>query len=71
MNYQDYLAWSILAVFYLIGVIPVVGSWVTGFGSIYKDDWKVGAIMHLVLGGFAVVVLGVLWAFIRVFGEVA
>ena len=69
MNYQDYLAWSILAVFYLVAGVPFAGSLVTSTFSTYKEDWNIGACIHIVLAGVAIVALSIIWAFARVYGE--
>lgn len=69
MEMYDYLAWVILGVFYIFVGVPCVGSCATGHFSHYKEDWKAGAMIHLVLGVFTLILFGVLWAFIRVTGS--
>tara|TARA_R110000824_G_scaffold396367_1_gene597770 strand:+ start:489 stop:695 length:207 start_codon:yes stop_codon:yes gene_type:complete len=66
MNYQDYLAWSILFVFYLAAVVPFVGSWVGDEFSYYKEDWSIGIVIHGVLCCFAAMLFVVVWAFAKV-----
>jgi len=66
---KDVLAYAILAVFYVVCIIPFIGSLLTQeHGSEYSDDWKIGAIIHGVLIVFVVVMGSILWAFIRVAG---
>lgn len=61
---MNYLAWAVLAVFYVSVIMPVIGSEMSGnkYAS-YTESLKLGAAIHIALGGFAAIMLSVLWAF--------
>lgn len=63
----DLLAYAILALSYVFGVVPLLGASISGkHGSIYKDDFKLGAVVHLILIVFFLVLASVVWATYRV-----
>lgn len=60
---MDWLAYLILTIFYLATGVPIIGSVLTQTsGSLYSEDWKVGAIIHALLASFAVVLGAIVWA---------
>lgn len=64
---MDILAWGILVVFYVFGVVPTIGSMFTSdLGSYYMDDMKLGIVVHAVLGGTVIVLASVFWALYQV-----
>ncbi len=62
---MDLLAWLIVVVFYLTCVIPVIGDAMAGRMTTYTEAVKIGATIHAVLIGFSIVLVGVVWAWIR------
>lgn len=63
MVWQDILAYLILTIIYVGGVVPLIGSALTqNHYSLYREDWVAGAVIHAVPA-----VLGAtLWAVFRV-----
>lgn len=60
---MNYLAWVILAAFYISVVMPILGSEMSNNKFLsYTESLKIGAAFHIVLGGFLAVMTSVLWA---------
>ena len=64
----DYLAYLVLSVAYALTIVPFVGLGfdVTNSNS-YKEDWKLGALIHLFLITLLVIFWLMSWAIDRVF----
>jgi hypothetical protein len=63
----DYVAYGVLAVVYVFGVIPCIGSEIGDKFSNYSEDMKLGLALHVALLLFLVVLSSILWAVFRVF----
>ena len=66
MEWQDVLAYLILTIIYVGGVVPMIGSVTQNHSSLYREDWVVGFVIHAVLLGFAAVLSATIWAVFRV-----
>lgn len=67
MNSEEILAYGILSIFYMLVVIPFVGSLLTNsYSSLYSEDWKAGTMIHLVIFGLAGIFIAVIWAVLKV-----
>jgi hypothetical protein len=62
---MDFIAWSIVVIFYLTCVMPLIGDAMVGRITAYVEAVKIGAMMHAVLIGFASVLFSVVWAWLR------
>ena len=62
----DILAWSILWVFYLLTVVPLIGNRVDGEHKSYAMAWALGAALHISIAAIVGLFLVVVWAVIRV-----
>ncbi|MDB4261562.1 hypothetical protein N9878_01710 [bacterium] len=58
---MEYLAWGILAVFYIFGVTPMVGG-LFGDNDGYKSDFIVGGFIHISLLALGGCMFALLWA---------
>ena len=64
---QDILAYVILGVAYIFAAVPIFGSLVNcQHGSKYLEDFKAGAIIHVLLILFLAIIVSILWALNRV-----
>ena len=61
----DFLAWGVIAFFYIFGAIPCVGGFLDEFGG-YLKHLKIGLVIHCVLAAFAGIMWALLWALFRV-----
>jgi len=64
----DMLALVILIVFYVIVVIPIVGSFTTSTSLLYSEAFSIGLMIHISLAAFFLCIFAVLWAAERLFG---
>lgn len=62
----EYLAWTILAVFYLLTVVPLVGTTCSFSNGYYLADFRAGLVVHFGLAAFLFVIIAVVWAVIEV-----
>ncbi len=61
---MEYLAYGVLAVFYLSAVMPIIGSEMSHNDYLgYTDSLKIGAAIHIALIGFVAITGSVIWAF--------
>ena len=65
LNLVDWLAYFILTVTYVTVVVPIIGEQLSAQNTSYIDSLKIGAIVHLCLAVFAVILISFVWALAR------
>ena len=63
---MDLLAWTIVVIFYLTCVMPLMGDAMVDHMTTYVEAVKIGIMMHIALIGFASVLFSVVWAWLRI-----
>ena len=59
----EVLAWLVVGLAVIFGILPALGSIFTGYGSKYSDDLIIGLCMALFLVLLCSVIGAVMWAF--------